>query len=372
MIDPVEHATATRLLRRLRIALLITVLAILLGLDLPKILSPSGSLATLPVRVAFFLTAFTVVIADAVLVAINHHWGRLLWCPIVLVAVSYVSFVFSQPQNQFASSDNWYFDVIGWLGVLLLFDRPLAWFGVYLLSAIVVTALPTFALHPVKSSGVLDLAVNAASIGGFQVCAVAATGALRRVAGMAAAAAKSAEQTVTAEAVAMRLHADGQRRYKELSATAQPLLRGLADGTMDPTDSAVQRRCMIEAFRLRRLFAESDDDVDPLLHELRATIDIAERRGLQVQLITHGRILQLPKEVRRALADAPIRALSTARGTARVVVTGTDADISISVIADNDAPIKTGIGAEGVRITSIMDGTCQWIKVSWNTSQLQQ
>ena len=55
-----------------------------------------------------------------------------------------------------------------------------------------------------------------------------------------------------------------------------------------PTTRTVQRRCALAAARLRRLIAESDDVPDPLLHELRACVDLAERNGLPVDLVAVG------------------------------------------------------------------------------------
>jgi hypothetical protein len=45
---------------------------------------------------------------------------------------------------------------------------------------------------------------------------------------------------------------------------------------------------VLAATQLRRLFAENDDVPDPLVHELSACIDVAERRGLAVSLAVSG------------------------------------------------------------------------------------
>ncbi|HKN54544.1 MAG TPA: hypothetical protein VJX66_18740 [Amycolatopsis sp.] len=368
LAEAAVRLTATRLLRNLHVALLIIVSAILLALDLPKVLAPSLPFASLPIRLTYFLLLLTIVAVNGVLLATKRGWGPGLWLVLALVFAGYGAFVFSQPPGPVLSLDNWYFDVIGWLGVLLLFDRPLSWFCAFLAGYVVLTAAPAITAGTADRAGLLSLAITAASVGGFQTCAAAATRALRWVAGKAAAAAAAAERTRTAEAVATRLHADGQRRYRELVTTTGPLLGGLADGTLDPADPDVRRRCAIEAARMRRLFAENDDHADRLLHELRAVIDFAERRGVEVHLITHGSPGELPREVRRALTDAPIRALSTARSTARVVVAGTPAGVSVSVLADCDADFQTGMRGSGVRVTAMPDGTRQWIEAAWQTN----
>ncbi len=88
------------------------------------------------------------------------------------------------------------------------------------------------------------------------------------------------------QAVADRIRSARQARWLELRTTAEPLLRGLATGTANPGDLAVQRACAVEAARLRRLFAEEDDAPDPLVHELHACADVAQRRGVAVDIET--------------------------------------------------------------------------------------
>src|SRR5207244_3185595 len=124
---------------------------------------------------------------------------------------------------------------------------------------------------------------------------------------------------------------DRGRRYREVATTAGPLLSGLADGTLDPANPDVVRRCAIEAARMRRLFADSDDRGDRLLHEVRACVDLAERRGVAVDVISDGSWPELPREVRHALTDGPMQVLSTLRPdaqTARVAVVGTPDAVS--------------------------------------------
>ena len=76
--------------------------------------------------------------------------------------------------------------------------------------------------------------------------------------------------------------------------TVEPLLQDLAAGRANPADQAVQRDCAIAAARLRRLFAESDDAPDPLIHELLACADVAERRGVAADLEAVGGIPAVP------------------------------------------------------------------------------
>ncbi|MGW4500056.1 hypothetical protein ACWENR_15765, partial [Micromonospora sp. NPDC004336] len=82
----------------------------------------------------------------------------------------------------------------------------------------------------------------------------------------------------------------------------------------------------------RRLIAESDDVPDPLLHELRAAADLAERNGLPIDLVTIGAPPPLPVEVRRRLADPLTATLADARGWARLTVVCGPDEVAVSLV----------------------------------------
>ena len=98
----------------------------------------------------------------------------------------------------------------------------------------------------------------------------------RQAADLAASDAAAREQRV----ISVRVHAARQVRWMAMRETVEPLLQDLAAGRANPAEAAVRRDCAIAAARLRRLFAESDDAPDPLIHELLACADVAERRGV--------------------------------------------------------------------------------------------
>ncbi|MGO4423497.1 hypothetical protein AB4Z54_33635, partial [Streptomyces sp. MCAF7] len=132
-----------------------------------------------------------------------------------------------------------------------------------------------------------------------------------------------------------------------------PLLTGLADGSLDPRDDEVRRACALEAARLRRLFAESDCAFDPLVHEMRACIDVAERNGITVQLAVRGDPLQLPLQLRRALLDPVIAALAAAGGTARVTVIRGEDQVRVGVVVDALRDRLPEAAASGIRLRTV-------------------
>lgn len=123
---------------------------------------------------------------------------------------------------------------------------------------------------------------------------------------------------------------------------------------------------------MRRLFAEASAVSDPLLHELRACIETAERLGVPVSFAERGTRPELPARIRRRLTEPTIAALATARGKARVTVTGTEQAVTVSVLAecapfmpdtpDNDSDSDS----DGVAVSTMRNGAKWWIQATWH------
>ena len=180
---------------------------------------------------------------------------------------------------------NWSWGTAGWVGVLVLLRRPLAELGVFLtLEGLAMFAvLARDGLHQPNVAAFITVLAGST---GIQVAISVAARTLHVPAQQAADAATREADATARQAVADRIRGARQARWLELRATAEPLLSGLANGTADPADLAVQRACAVEAARLRRLFAEGDETPDPLVHELHACADVAQRRGVAVDIET--------------------------------------------------------------------------------------
>jgi hypothetical protein len=367
MIDDARHVTERSFLRHLRIAILAVTVTVLFLMVLPMMLTHLDSAPGPAAQIGLFLLLLAVAAADAVLVVRNRPWGRLRWPVLAVLLAAYTGFTLLGPDGSVLITDNWQLGIIGWFGLLLLFDRPLWQFLLMLLGCAVMAAVPVLR-GPAGWPGVATVGITIVAIGGFQTLTASVAGMLRRVAASATLAATSVEGTRTRRAVARRVHADRRRRYREIASTTGPLLTGLANGSLDPADGDVIQRCAIEAARMRRLFAESDEREDRLLHELRACVDIAERRGLQVEVVGQGHWPDLPREIRRALTDAPMRMLCTATATARparVTVIGTPDTVSVSVLAGEGATVPEAAECHGVHTTTITDDGLVWVEATW-------
>ena len=179
------------------------------------------------------------------------------------------------------------------------------------------------------------------------------------------------------QAVADRIRATRRARWLELRATAEPLLSGLAAGTADPADLAVQRACAVEAARLRRLFAEGDETPDPLVHELHACADVAQRRGVAVDIETAAQfpgtglpgseLPAVPPEARRAITDLAIAVLVNAISRVRVTVTGTVDGVIVSLVSDSPVQPDLPASPAGLVVDSQRDQQSLWVEARWNT-----
>ena len=201
-------------------------------------------------------------------------------------------------------------------------------------------ALATFAVLSLQG-------LHRAGIAGF-ITILAETTAIQLVVAVAArrmgATAREAARVTQREAavreqatIAERLRAARQARWLSLQETAGPLLRALAAGTADPADPQVRQACAVEAARLRLLMAESDDAPGPLMHEIQACADIAERRGVAVDIETVGALPGVPAEVRRVITDTAIALLTTAASQVRVTLTALPEGVAVSLVADSPA-----------------------------------
>ncbi len=277
---------------------------------------------------------------------------------------------------------NWAWGTAGWVGVLVLLRRPLAELGVFLtLEALAMFAvLARDGLHQPNVAAFITVLAGSA---GIQLAISVAARTLHVPARQAADAATREADATARQAVADRIRGARQARWQELRVTAEPLLRGLAAGTADPADLAVQRACAVEAARLRRLFAEGDDTSDPLVHELHACADVAQRRGVAVDIetaapfpaaefpgaqIPGAQIPAVPPEGRRAITDLAIAVLVSAISRVRITVTGTVDGVIVSLVCDSPADPDLPSGPAGLVVDSQRDGQSLWVEARWNTT----
>lgn len=263
---------------------------------------------------------------------------------------------------------DWAWGSAGWVAVLALLRRPIGELcGFLALDALAVFAvLVRDGLHRPDLAGFLTVLAGSATI---QLAVAVAARALDSVARQAADATQALADARERASIAGLLHSARQARWRALQVTVGPLIRGLAAGSSDPGDAEVRTQCAVEAARLRRLMAESDDSATPLLHELHASVDVAERRGVAVDIEVAGLLPDVPSGVRRAITDTVIAVLATARDHARITVTGGADAVVVSLVARSTAPprlpVLAGDAGPVVVVDMLDDDGDLWVEARW-------
>lgn len=353
-----------RLLRGLRIAQTVITLVILFGLSLPKVLRGVWAFHPLWVAPVGWGLLVGVAVVDALLVARHRFWGRAR-IPVALgVLALAVLIALALDPTQVVGPAHVGYGVVGWIWVVLFAGARLR--GLVVL--IVVHLL--FLLGLLVASGRTDqltlvtFGVTAVGITSFQLAIALAGSALRTVARQAAEAAESEARARTAEEVARTVHTDREARYAELRAVALPLLQGIGDGTLAPSDPEVQQAAARAAARLRRMFAEEGDAADALSTELAALIDIAERRGVVVRYSERGQRPVLPPDAAGALLATAEAALHAARAAARVTLAGVAGAVVVGVVTDGSARVP-GLDVADVGTSTVEADGATWVEARW-------
>jgi hypothetical protein len=111
--------------------------------------------------------------------------------------------------------------------------------------------------------------------------------------------------------------------------------------------------------------AESDDSPGPLVHELHACADVAEERGVAVDIEAAGTLPAVPAAVRRVITDTAIAILTTARSQARVTLTALAEGVAVSLVADCPNLPALPAAAAGVVIEQQCDRHDLWVEARW-------
>jgi hypothetical protein len=355
---------ATRYARALDIAIVVITGGWHVGGAGPLLLAHLGDFASPATQLVCWALLALVIAAAATLLLTGRGNPAIMW-PLVAATLTINAVVaFTCPQDRVLETD-WAWGSAGWAAVVLLLRRPLrALIAVLAVMALTMVAalVADWTLHRLELAGFVTMLYGNVSI---QVAATILSRVLGNTAHQAVDAALAEAEVTTEQLVAERVHAGRQTRYRDLQGVTSPLLRGLAAGELSPADQDVRLRCRSAATRLRRLFAESDDAPDPLLHELRACADSAERRGVRIEIETPGPIPALTPAIRRELTEAVVDVLMTARSQARITVLAAPREVAVSVVADSPMTVPQAAGGAAVAIDAQRDGADLWVEARW-------
>ena len=314
---------------------------------------------------AMWLVMALAIAAGSVLVLRGTLGRRSAWAVAVIALAASTAAAAASPAGQMLAV-NWAWGSAGWTCVLVLLRRRFAELALFLAAE----ALATLGVQVSDGLTRADLAGFLALLAwstGAQVAVAAGVRALDVAADQAAAAARSEhvarERAATTQVVQAARHA----RWLALQESAVPLIAELAEGAADPGDPQVRVRCAVQAARLRRLLAEGDDVSESLVHELHASADVAERRGVAVEIETAGLLPEVPSPARRVITDAAIAILTAARSHARITLAAVTTGIAVSFVADTGVVVRLPAAGEGVAIEHQQDGAILWAEARWNS-----
>jgi hypothetical protein len=229
-----------------------------------------------------------------------------------------------------AGTADWSVLGTGWVLALVAVTRP-AW--EWLSGALLVfVAHAVFAIRllGVTSLSLARLAATAYILVVVLVVFAAMRPTWRTQARMAARRVRLASRSAAERAAVAAVQEDRRGRLALLEMEALPLLRGIADGTLDPAGREVRDRCARHAATLRRALTDRPQDAGDLLAELAPTLRAARARGLSIEVQVVGDPEHPTREVAGATlaaVDGVLTALLPQLVTLTVLASGEDVEL---------------------------------------------
>lgn len=261
---------------------------------------------------------------------------------------------------------NWQFAAVGWFAVLVLWRRSLGELLLFYAANVLTGAILLAVTGEASRVSFGRFIALCCGISALQITVFAGTRMVTAMARRAAHAEDELARTRSAHIAAEAVQAARRIRYETITGTVSHLLEGLATGQLDLSGRDARQQVAVAVTRLRRYLVESDDVPDQLWHELRACADAAERQGIAVDLVAPaGQVPQLPLDVRRALTEPIISALSATTAKARITVIASADQVAVAILADAQPISPVPCPHEAVECSHDADGELLWIQARW-------
>ena len=220
-----------------------------------------------------------------------------------------------------------------WLLVVVVMSAPL-WVSVP-------AALTVYAAHSallIRAEGMNPVTLSELEAAGYICAAFLIAAAVLRPTipvhvSLAARRTSLASRSAAERAAAAAIGLERRSRLAVLEKEALPLLRGIADGTLDATASDVRDRCARHAAVLRHSLAGGGPDVGDLAGGLEPALQAARERGLLVTVQLVGDPGPAPPRLARALlatVGAMLRSLPPQQVTLTVLAVGDDVELYLA------------------------------------------
>jgi hypothetical protein len=233
---------------------------------------------------------------------------------------------------------HWAQGAIGWCVLPLMLALPTRMGAAILVGFWVVNNAVAVIREP-SAEMLVNVGLGSASILGVQLFALIFNGLMREAATVVEADTAAHQRLMTRDRISQALRMEYHRRYATIVDNVVPLLEMLTRG--DHVDPAIQRRARAECRRLRALFDQASIFEHPLMQRLRPLIDKAEARHVDVVTDLSGTLPDLDDDQIDALVAPLADVLDHAASSARVVLSGADDEVEISIVIDTTSGIDS-------------------------------
>ena len=246
-----------------------------------------------------------------------------------------------------AMNVDWTILGVVWLFALLTLTSPAR---VWVPGAALVTGIHSvFVVHALGFSplGLTRLAASSYAVVSILAVFAALRPALRMQAEMAMRRAALASRSAAERAAAAAIGEVRRDRLGLLEMEALPLLRGIADGTLDPSDGAVRTRCAEHAATLRRALVDRAPQPSGLLAGLEPVLGAARERNVPAEVRVIGDLGDPGEQVVQATVAAVDRVLRALRPQPAVLTVLGSGDEAAIYLTFGQAPL-TGLDVAGL------------------------
>jgi len=262
-----------------------------------------------------------------------------------------------------------------WLLILVVMSRPArVWVPGVLLVFVVHGAL-LLRDEGLNAAGLSQLMASGYIMAAILIAFAAFRPALATQATMAARRASLASRSRAERAAAGAIQAERRSRLAVLEREALPLLRGIADGVLDPARDEVRQRCAQHAAILRHSLTSSTPQADEIVAALEPALGAARERGLLVTVQLIGEPGTPPRQVADAVVaavDAVLSALPPHQVILTVLASADDVELyltfgerlrSVPGLALLGWDLPTATRWHAALVTTETSGGC--LEVSW-------
>jgi hypothetical protein len=309
------------------------------------------------------------IIGAVTTVAVLRGGGRTAGLPLIVTPLllgGVVATALANLDGSILDRYNWAFTSVGWFALVALWRRRLAELVGFFAANAGIGLAVLVAAGDTDRTSLTRFAMTCYGISVLQITIFVGGRAVTTLARRIALAQDAQSHVATRQRAAQAVHQARRGRYQTVQQIAADLLAGLADNTLDLADPHTQQRLRVAVTRLRRLIMETDDVPDPLIHELRACADSAERRGVAVDLQPPvGVVPTLPRDIRRTLAEPVIQVLAATRSRARITVVAHRADLTVGIVADAPDPAPHSALTAGTQVHYDAEEGLLWAQTRW-------